>query len=158
MVDAPPKKPGILFVNRFYWPDERATAQLLSDLAEALAARGHTVAVIACHSGDRGVPYSELRAGVRILRVRCTRLGHRSLSGRALDFATFSLGALWRVARTLRSGDAAIVLTDPPLLGILAWPLARLRRARIFHWIQDIYPELAMELAGHRWLRAVRPL
>ncbi len=25
----------IIFVNRFYWPDEPATAQLLTDLAEA---------------------------------------------------------------------------------------------------------------------------
>ena len=27
----------LVFVNRFYWPDEPATAQLLADLAEALA-------------------------------------------------------------------------------------------------------------------------
>lgn len=158
MADPPPHKPGILFVNRFYWPDERATAQLLADLAEALAARGHSVGVVASHSGILAAPHAELREGVRIRRVRCTHLGHRNLPGRALDFATFAIGALWRMARGLHSGDAVVVLTDPPLLGILAWPLARLRGARIFHWVQDIYPELAIELAGHRWLGALRPL
>ena len=37
----------LVFVNRFYWPDEPATAQLLADLAEALARRGFAVTVIA---------------------------------------------------------------------------------------------------------------
>ena len=36
----------VIFVNRFYWPDEPATAQLLTDLAESLAASGHPVTVI----------------------------------------------------------------------------------------------------------------
>jgi len=26
--------PRVLFINRFYWPDEAATAQLLTDLTE----------------------------------------------------------------------------------------------------------------------------
>ena len=30
--------PRVIFVNRFYWPEEPATAQLLTDLAEGLAA------------------------------------------------------------------------------------------------------------------------
>ena len=33
-------------LNRFYWPDESATAQLLTDLCEHLARQGRAVTVI----------------------------------------------------------------------------------------------------------------
>ena len=46
----------VVFVNRFYWPDEPATAQLLTDLAEGLAAEGWDVSVIASHPGHAGAP------------------------------------------------------------------------------------------------------
>ena len=57
----------------------------------------------------------------------------------------------------MHRGDKVVVLTDPPLLGIGAWLVARLCGARIFHWVQDIYPEIAMALTGHRWLGLMRP-
>ena len=41
----------VIFVNRVYWPSTAATAQLLTDLAEALAARGREVHVIAAGTG-----------------------------------------------------------------------------------------------------------
>ena len=36
--------------------------------------------------------------------------------------------------------------------------MARARGARLFHWTQDIDPEIAVALSGHGWLRASRPL
>jgi colanic acid biosynthesis glycosyl transferase WcaI len=152
------KRMPLLFINRFYWPDEPATAQLLTDLAESLAAAGQPVTVITSHHGRAGIPREELRHGVRILRVRGTRWGEKNLAGRALDFTGFSLGALVLLARIARQGDTVVVMTDPPLLAIFATALARWRGARVVHWVQDIYPELAMALAGARWLRVFRPL
>ena len=66
-----------LFLNRFYWPDEPATAQLLTDLAEALAARQVTVVVITSHPDNPAVPAEETRRGVHILRVRGSRWAGR---------------------------------------------------------------------------------
>lgn len=148
----------LLFVNRFYWPETPATGQFLTDLAEALAARGHEVIVITSHSGSAQSPPSELRAGVRVHRIRSTRSRHTHVGSKTLDFATFYAGALWRLWRETRRGSFVIALTDPPLLGVGAWLVARLRGARIIHWVQDIYPELAGELAGQRWLGVLRPL
>ena len=37
--------PRVLFVNRFYAPDESATSQMLTDLAEALVRSGVEVEV-----------------------------------------------------------------------------------------------------------------
>ena len=43
---APPPLRRLVFLHRYYWPEEPATAQLLTDLAEALAAHGHAVTII----------------------------------------------------------------------------------------------------------------
>ncbi len=158
MPDAPPRPPAIIFLNRFYWPEEPATGQLLTDLATALAAAGQDVTVIASQPIQPGCAQQEIHAGVKVLRVRGTRWSRHGLAGKAVDFATFALGALWTLGRVARPRDRIVVLTDPPLLGVGAWLIARTRGARIFHWVQDIYPEVALALTGHRWLRLLRPI
>ena len=100
----------------------------------------------------------ETRNGVRIERVRSSRARHPGLAGKAADFATFHLGAMWRLFTLARRGDVVIAMTDPPLLGVGAWLVGAARGARLFHWVQDIYPELAIELTGHRWLAVIKPL
>jgi glycosyltransferase involved in cell wall biosynthesis len=148
----------VIFLNRFYWPEEPATAQLLTDLAEALAATGRRVRVITSHSGTAGQPADETRGEVVIQRLRSPRLGGRGKVAKAFNWATFALAGLWRVGRDLRRGDTVVLLTDPPLLAMLAAPLARARGARVVHWVQDIYPELPLALGARRlgWLRGPR--
>lgn len=148
----------LIFLNRFYWPEIPATAQLLTDLAEGLSAAGHTVSVITSRDGKGSLAALETHQAVEILRVRGTRWSGLGLPGKAVDFATFYLGALWRLGATAHRGDIVIVLTDPPLIGIGAGAVARLRGAAIVHWVQDIYPELAISLARQPWLRLLRPL
>jgi len=148
----------VIFVNRFYRPEEPATAQLLADLAEELSRLGHAITVITSHPGGPGVPRRETLAGVEVQRVGRGRRGQTGLAGKAADFARFHLAALWALALTARRDDRIVALTDPPLIGIGAWLVARGRGARMIHWVQDIYPELAMNLTGQRWLRVLRPL
>ncbi len=148
----------LIFLNRFYWPDEPATAQLLTDLAEALAARGVECTVIASQPGDATVPCEEVRYGVRIIRVGSSRSANGGVAAKALDFVTFHLAALWRLLITVRRGDTVAAMTDPPLLGVGVWLVAALRGARLVHWVQDIYPELATELSGNSALSLLRPL
>lgn len=148
----------IIFLNRFYWPDEPATAQLLTDLAEALAAAGHDVTVITSNPDAGRVPRTETHRGVRIERVASSRARHPGALRKAVDFATFHVGAAWRLFMLASRRDTVVALTDPPLLGIGAWFATALCGARLFHWVQDIYPELAGELSGHRWLSVIRPL
>jgi colanic acid biosynthesis glycosyl transferase WcaI len=146
----------LIFINRFYWPDEPATAQLLTDLAEALAGRGHAVTVIA--SRPPGAARAETRQGVRILRVGPGRRPGQGIGAKALNFSAFFAAAIWRLARDARRGDVVVALTDPPLIGVGAALVARGRGTRLFHWVQDIYPEIAITLSHHGWLRALRPL
>lgn len=148
----------LVFINRFYWPETPATGQLLTDLAEGLAAGGHDVMVITSHSGRTEIARRETRHGVRIVRVRSTRRAGTLAAGKAIDFATFLIAAIWRLLFEARRKAIVVAMTDPPLLGIGAWLAARLRGARVIHWVQDIYPELAIEITGHRWLAPLKRL
>jgi len=147
----------ILFVNRFYWPDETATGQLLTDLAETLARRGREVAVMTSLPPGAG-PLPGRRKGVTIERLGSSRLDRPGLSAKFRDFASFWVRSLVRLAQTTRRGDTIVAMTDPPMLGTGAAWIARMRRAACVQWIQDIYPELAVELSGRRSPRLLLPL
>lgn len=152
-----PEMPRLIFINRFYWPEEPATSQLLTDLAEGLVQRGHQVTVITSRPDEITVPNREKHHGVDIIRIGSSRLGRKNLFGRVLDFLSFILGCGGKLVTEVRRGDTVIFLTDPPLLAALLWPLLSFRKVRYVHWIQDIYPEIACELTGQRWLRFLIP-
>jgi len=144
----------IVFVNRFYWPDEPATAQLLTDLAESLVAAGHTVNIVTSQPANPPLPACETRNGVLIHRVPGLRFKHSNVLLKALSFISFAHGALRTIDSMLKPGDVLVVMTDPPLLGVFASSLARKRGARLVHWLQDIYPEVA-EAVGSAWFASI---
>jgi len=149
--DFAPIKQRVVFVNRYYAPDESATSQLLTDLAEALVSSGIQVEVLCSRQlyGDAGagLPPAELLRGVRVRRLVTTRFGRDSLLGRALDYASFYLCAGVSLLTRLQRGDVLVVKTDPPLLSLVGWLAARCRGARLVNWLQDLYPEVASRLA-----------
>jgi len=139
----------VVFLNRFYWPDLAATAQMLTDLAEDLAAMGWSVTVIANDSpydgsGDR-LPHEESRNDVRILRVGGTNFGRHGLMGRVGAYASYMFGSL-RQVMMLPPQDVVVAMSDPPLLIALAVLIARLRGWRCVYWVQDLFPQIAAEL------------
>lgn len=141
----------IIFINRYFHPDHSATSQLLSDLAFYLAGEGMRVHVIASRQRyddpNAMLLKSEIVEGVHVSRVWSSRFGRKRLSGRALDYLTFYLSAMWRLIWLARSGDTVIAKTDPPLISIVAMLAARLRGARLVNWLQDVFPEIAEKLA-----------
>ena len=147
-----PSSPRVAFINRYYWPDELATAQLLTDLAEGLAARGRRVAVVTSRPANAASPEREVRHGVDIIRLRATRWGRRGLVGKACDYLTFTLAARRALRQDLRSGDLLVALTDPPALAPFAAAASRRSGATLIHWLQDIHPELEFALSGSRLL------
>lgn len=157
---APSARPGhergprLVAVNRFYWPDQSATSQLLTDLAEHLAARGGEVAIVTSRQSYEDpmarLPARQTQAGVAIHRVWTSRFGRHWLPGRAVDYLSFYLAALIMLLRLVRPGDTILAKTDPPLISVGAWVVARLRRATLVTWCQDLFPEVAAVL-GLRW-------
>lgn len=140
----------LIFVNRYFFPDHSATSQLLSDLAFALAAAGQTVTVITSRQSYDDAKASlaplEIVKGVRIVRIWTTRFGRSNLVGRAIDYLTFYLSAAWTMYRLARSGDVIVAKTDPPMLSVIAAPIARMRGAKLINWLQDLFPEVAQAI------------
>jgi colanic acid biosynthesis glycosyl transferase WcaI len=152
----------VTFVNRFYWPAEPATAQLLTDLAEGLAERGATVRIITGHTAP-GLPARSSRRGVEIVGVGPPIQATQNLFRRARDFTAFRAAAGQALMDLLQAGDLAVALTDPPLLGITVARAAAARGARIVHWTHDIYPEIFHAVArnpvswlSQRWYQPAR--
>jgi colanic acid biosynthesis glycosyl transferase WcaI len=140
----------IVFVNRYYDPDQSATSQMLTDLARGLAASGYEIHVVCSRQlyGDAAVRLasSETRFGVRVHRIATTHFGRARLPGRAIDYASFYLTCALMLMKLLRPGAVLVAKTDPPLLSILAVPIARITRAALINWQQDVFPEVASRL------------
>ena len=143
----------ILFVNQYYQPDLAATAQVLGDLAAALAGRGHEVHVL-CSRGryDRATrslgrpPRRERVAGVNIHRLTATGFGKSGRVGRAVDYASFHLLTGLRLLLAGWRYDVIVTLTTPPLIGIYATPVKWFSRTRHVCWVMDLHPDCEFEL------------
>jgi colanic acid biosynthesis glycosyl transferase WcaI len=77
----------VVFVNRYFYPDQSATSRMLSDLAFRLAAHGVQVAVITSRQlyedPRAALPPREVVEGVTVHRVSTAARGRARLMGRA---------------------------------------------------------------------------
>lgn len=138
----------IIILNQFFYPDHSATSQLMTELAEGLVARGVEVTALAGrgrYNGGANLPPREDYKGIRIKRAWATNFGKNSIVGRLADYLSFYVGATWKLL-TLPRHDLVMALTTPPLIGLIALLVARLRRMSMIALVQDVYPDVAIEL------------
>jgi colanic acid biosynthesis glycosyl transferase WcaI len=150
VIDLANRMPRLIFVNRFFFPDHSATSQILSDLAYHLASAGRDVHIVTStqiyDDPKAALPVSEIIDGVHVHRVPSTGFGRSGLLGRSIDYLSF-YRSMWQCLIALaRPGDMIVAKTDPPLTSIIALAAARRKGARLVNWLQDIYPETAVEL------------
>lgn len=152
----------VVFVNRYFHPDESATSRILSDLAFRLAALGFTVAVVTSrqlYDQPRArLPAQQVVEGVMVYRVATATRGRARLVGRALDYLSFHIAAGAKLLSVLSSGDIVVAKTDPPLISVVVSFVARVRGARLVNWLQDVFPEVATALgmrALPEWLAGI---
>lgn len=143
----------VFFINRYFFPDVSATAQILTDLAHGLSAGGVEVHIVCSRqlydAAHARLAAEEMLGGVSIHRVWTTRFGRRSLLGRAFDYASFYVMCAAALARLLRRADIVVAKTDPPLISIVAAGVARLKGAALVNWLQDVFPEVASQLGAN---------
>jgi colanic acid biosynthesis glycosyl transferase WcaI len=63
-----------------------------------------------------------------------------------LDYLSFYWSMWRRIISFAKSGNVLVAKTDPPLLSVLAIFAAKRRSAHLVNWLQDLYPEIAIEL------------
>jgi colanic acid biosynthesis glycosyl transferase WcaI len=134
----------VVFLNRFFFPDESATSQILSDLAFHLAERGWDTHVITSRVPGGEQEY-ELIRGVKVHRVATAIPGPHGLVRRAAAYAGYYVGARTAVRKLARPDDIFVTKTDPPLLSSAVGAIVRSSGARLVAWQQDVFPEVARE-------------
>lgn len=140
----------VTILSQYYEPEPIPKPH---DLATALAARGHRVAVI---TGFPNYPKGLLYEGYRTALARRERIGDipvvrtyeypyhgTSALRRILNYGTFMLSAPLACFRVPR-GDVMYVWHPPLTVGVAAWLIARLRRMPFVYDVQDIWPESAV--------------
>ena len=142
----------VIILNQFFYPDHSATSQLMTDLAESLVEQGVEVTALSGrgrYNGGERLERSAAYKGVRIERAWATSFGKGSSLARVSDYLSFYLGASWKLLRLPRH-DIVMALTTPPLIGLIALVIGRLRRLRVVSLVQDIYPDVAVSLGALR--------
>src|SRR6185369_10172784 len=142
----------LCFFNRSYWPDQAATGQLLTELAEDLVTRyGSEVTVVAgraLHAARAETAWRirpvtrERHHGVEIHRANGTRLSPHRFAGRAANYLSYFSAAVV-ASFSVGRPDVVVSLTDPPILGLAALWTARRTGARFVFLCEDIFPEVA---------------
>jgi colanic acid biosynthesis glycosyl transferase WcaI len=143
---------NVLLITPHYPPEIRSVSVLMSQLAEDLAASGHTVTVVAPYppsSMDEAAASApaaeEQRAGVRVIRVAVLPFVKVARAVRAVTHLTLAASA---VSGGLRAGrqDAVIVYSPPLPLALAAEIVARRWGASLIVNVQDIYPQALIDL------------
>ncbi len=135
----------VLVFNQYYWPGVEATANLLSQLCEELAA-DFDVTVITGRLRESAERSERVRHnGVEIVRVNSTAFERARLEPRVLNYVSYLAGSV-RAGFAAQRPDVVVCMTDPPLVANVALPVARRFRAPLVIVSQDVFPEVAVEL------------
>jgi colanic acid biosynthesis glycosyl transferase WcaI len=113
-----------LLLNQYFPPDPAPTGVLLREVADELVAAGHEVDFVAARQDYRGGQ----RTGGR-MRRELVALLRMLLDGMRRPRA-----------------DVILAASSPPCLVIIATLLALWHRAKLVHWVMDLYPEIAVAL------------
>lgn len=135
----------IWIVSELYYPEDTSTGYFMTGIAEGLA-RGYSVNVLCgqptySRRGTRA-PAAEQRHGVDIRRCFGTTLNKDILPFRLINLMTISFSVFFNVLWRIGKNDAALVVTNPPLLPFLVNRACRLKGAKCLLLINDVYPEV----------------
>src|SRR5436190_15756735 len=139
------RKPRLLVLNQYYWPGIEATAQLLTDLCEALAQDVEVTVITGVLHGHEDEPRSLVHNGVRIIRVPSTSFERSKLFARAANYVTYLSNALLRGLRGSKP-DIVLCMTAPPIVADVALLVARRYTTPLVVISQDVFPEIAVQL------------
>jgi colanic acid biosynthesis glycosyl transferase WcaI len=150
----------VLVLCPHYEPDTAPTGEVMTRIAGELVARGHELHVVTSlpwyrhhrvEPGWTGRPVRhEDRNSERITRVHPFPTDKRNIPARALGFAGFTGLAAVMAVKGWRDHPPDVVLAmSPPLtLGAAGWVAARRWRVPFVFNIQDVFPDVAVELGA----------
>jgi len=150
----------LLVLCPHYAPDTAPTGEVMTSIATELVARGHELHVLTSlpwYEHHRIEPGWEGRlvrhedtAWGRITRVHPFPTDKRNIPARAAAFAGFTVlsTALALRGRPHARPDAVLAMSPPLTLGGAGWLAARRWRVPFVFNIQDVFPDVAVELGA----------
>lgn len=146
----------LVVITPHFSPDVAPTGELVTRLVEELAARDHTIEVVTALPWYRHHAVEDDYTG-RLFRYEDTPWGRitrihpfpsqdkRRIVARAAGYAGFSVLAAVLGGRG-PDVDAVLAVSPPLTLGVSGLAVARARRAGMVFNVQDVYPDVAIEL------------
>ena len=141
----------ILFLSAYFKPDKTSSAHFGEDLRKGLAKAGHTMELYA-PMPTRGVSEevrkeyqkyhkreTELDGALQIHRFPLFREGKNPL-GRAFRYALLELKLLW-FALWSKNVDLLPMGSTPPINGLMATVIKKLKKIPYVYTVQDMFPE-----------------
>ncbi|HRC59440.1 MAG TPA: glycosyltransferase family 4 protein [Candidatus Propionivibrio aalborgensis] len=147
------KRLSIVFVSQYFFPEQFSN----NAIVEELVRRGHDVDVVTGvpnYGRDgffEGYSNSEAREedwrGARIHRARSVARGKSKLR-LLLNYITFPVTGSWTALRKVkRRPDVSFVsMPSPPFQALPAIVLRWMRGVPVVYWVQDIWPETAIDM------------
>jgi len=152
----------LLFVALNFHPDRLGNAPIITDLAAGLQQRGHAVTVLCAlphHETGRIAPEyrGRLWQRERVRGVDVLRVWIATGEGGLLKLANYaSFTAIAALAGSLLPAPDLIFSPSPPItLGLVDGWLARLKGTPFVFNLQDLFPDVAIQLGVLRDRRAV---
>lgn len=151
----------IILVSELFYPEESATAHILTKIAGELA-RGFDLLVLTGPASYEGRAHLNVSKppidDSRIERVWAPGLNKNKLLGRLVRFLVLTFGLGWRTLLKARRTDVVFAVTNPaPLLVALAL-IRKIRRFELVFLVHDVFPENAVAAGIIRRDHALYPL
>jgi colanic acid biosynthesis glycosyl transferase WcaI len=155
---------NIVVLCPHFEPDVAPTGEVMTRIAHELVARGHRLHVVTSlpwyqrHALEPGwdgqLVRTEHRVWGRISRVHPFPTDKRNIPARAMAFGGFTALAT-AVGAASAAPDVVLAMSPPLTLGPAGWAVARARGVPFVFNIQDVFPDVAIELGLLRGRRAI---
>lgn len=145
----------IAILSQWYPPEQAPIGYMVRELAQSLAERGHVVTVITGfpnHPG--GVVFggytkrwclNEPSDGFKVRRMYLFTKSNPGKFARILTFVSFTLSSAWALLMH-RHTDLIFAVFQPLSVGMTLPVLARLKKAKLVLNVQDLHPDVPIEL------------
>lgn len=148
---------NILVLCPHYRPDVAPTGEVMTAIVEALAGLGHRAHIVTSlpwyrhhrvEPGWAGRPMRRDRAAAvgEVTRVHPFPTDKANVPARALAFGGFTALATAAALASRPRPDVVLAMSPPLTLGPAGWAVARRFRAPFVFNVQDVFPDVAVEL------------
>jgi colanic acid biosynthesis glycosyl transferase WcaI len=156
---------NIVVLCPHFAPDVAPTGEVMTSIADALIDRGHRMHVVTSlpwyqqHALEPGWDGQLIRhqttAWGAVTRVHPFPTDKRNIPARAVAFGGFTALATFEGIVSRFTPDVVLAMSPPLTLGLAGWAVAMTRRVPFVFNIQDVFPDVAVELGLLTGKRAI---